>query len=50
MCGVVLDFSIWHVLPGAATLLRGAIVVGAGLYLIRREALRRTPATWTPLI
>jgi drug/metabolite transporter (DMT)-like permease len=42
--GVVLDFSIWHVLPGAATLLGGAIVVGAGLYLIRREAMqRRTP-------
>jgi drug/metabolite transporter (DMT)-like permease len=38
--GVVLDFSIWHVLPGAATLLGGAIVVGAGLYLIRREAQR----------
>ncbi len=41
--GVVLDFSIWHVLPGVATLLGGAIVVGAGLYVIRREArLRRT--------
>ncbi len=40
--GVVLDFSIWHVLPGTATLLGGAIVVGAGLYVIRREALRRT--------
>ncbi|MCJ7452083.1 MAG: DMT family transporter [Steroidobacteraceae bacterium] len=39
--GVVLDFSIWHVLPGAATLLGGAIVVGAGLYLIRREAMQR---------
>ncbi len=39
--GVALDFSIWHVLPGAATLLGGAIVVGAGLYLIRREAMRR---------
>lgn len=39
--GVVLDFSIWRVLPGAATLLGGAIVVGAGLYVIRREALQR---------
>jgi len=39
--GVVLDFSIWHVLPGAVTLLGGAIVVGAGLYLIRREAVLR---------
>ena len=39
--GVVLDFAIWHVLPDAATLLGGAIVVGAGLYVIRREAARR---------
>lgn len=39
--GMVLDFSIWHVLPGAATLLGGAIVVGAGLYVIRREAMQR---------
>jgi drug/metabolite transporter (DMT)-like permease len=46
--GVVLDFAIWHVLPDAVTLIGGAIVVGAGLYLIRREAvLRRAgmPAT-----
>ncbi len=39
--GVVLDFAIWQVLPGAATLIGGAIVVGAGLYLIRREAKQR---------
>jgi len=39
--GVVLDFAIWNVLPGAATLLGGAIVVGAGLYVLRREAVRR---------
>jgi drug/metabolite transporter (DMT)-like permease len=42
--GVVLDFAIWHVLPGASTLLGGAIVVGAGLYVIRREAVRRRAA------
>jgi drug/metabolite transporter (DMT)-like permease len=42
--GVVLDYSIWHVLPGAATLLGGAIVVGAGLYVIRREARLRRAA------
>ena len=42
--GVVLDFAIWQVLPGASTLLGGAVVVGAGLYLIRREALRRPAA------
>lgn len=41
--GVVLDFLVWHVLPSAATLLGGAVVVGAGLYVIRREAVRRRP-------
>jgi drug/metabolite transporter (DMT)-like permease len=46
--GVVLDFSIWHVLPGAATLLGGAIVVGAGLYLIRREAMQRRTLPQAP--
>lgn len=48
--GVVLDFTIWRVLPGSATLLGGAVVVGAGLYLIRREALRRpaAPAATSP--
>jgi drug/metabolite transporter (DMT)-like permease len=43
--GVVLDFSIWHVLPDAATLLGGAVVVGAGLYVIRREARLRRSAS-----
>ena len=38
--GVMLDFAIWHVLPGAVTLVGGAVVIGAGLYLIQRE--RRT--------
>jgi drug/metabolite transporter (DMT)-like permease len=36
--GALLDLVVWHVLPGAATLLGGAVVIGAGLYLIRREA------------
>lgn len=35
--GVVLDLAIWGVLPGAVTLLGGAIVIGAGLYLLARE-------------
>jgi drug/metabolite transporter (DMT)-like permease len=39
--GALLDLVVWHVLPGAATLLGGAVVIGAGLYLIRREAGRR---------
>jgi drug/metabolite transporter (DMT)-like permease len=38
--GVALDFAIWRVLPGAVTLAGGALVIGAGLYLIERE--RRT--------
>jgi drug/metabolite transporter (DMT)-like permease len=39
--GVLLDLAVWRVLPGAITLLGGAIVIGAGLYVIRREAGRR---------
>ena len=42
--GVVLDVAIWHVLPNAVTLLGGAIVIGAGLYLLRREARSRSTA------
>jgi drug/metabolite transporter (DMT)-like permease len=36
--GVLLDLVVWHVLPGAVTLLGSGIVIGAGLYLLRREA------------
>jgi drug/metabolite transporter (DMT)-like permease len=36
--GVLLDLVVWGVLPDAVTLVGGAIVIGAGLYLIRREA------------
>jgi drug/metabolite transporter (DMT)-like permease len=35
--GVVLDLVVWQVLPGSATLIGGAIVVSAGLYLMARE-------------
>jgi len=35
--GVVLDLVIWQVLPGGVTLAGGAIVIGAGLYLMARE-------------
>jgi drug/metabolite transporter (DMT)-like permease len=38
--GVALDVVVWHVFPGTVTFAGGAIVVGAGLYLIERE--RRT--------
>jgi drug/metabolite transporter (DMT)-like permease len=36
--GVLLDLVVWGVLPGAVTLVGGAIVIGAGLFLVRREA------------
>jgi len=42
--GVLLDLAIWGVLPGAVTLVGGAIVIGAGLYLLRREARSRATA------
>ncbi len=35
--GVILDFTIWGVLPGSVTLVGGAIVIAAGLYLMARE-------------
>jgi drug/metabolite transporter (DMT)-like permease len=35
--GVMLDFAIWRVLPGTVTLAGGALVIGAGLYIIQRE-------------
>ena len=40
--GVLLDLVVWGVLPGAVTLVGGAIVIGAGLYLIRHEARLRS--------
>ena len=35
--GVLLDLSLWGVLPDGLTWLGAAIIVGNGLYLIRRE-------------
>jgi drug/metabolite transporter (DMT)-like permease len=40
--GVLLDLVVWGVLPGTVTLVGGAIVIGAGLYLIRHEARARS--------
>jgi drug/metabolite transporter (DMT)-like permease len=40
--GVLLDVAIWSVWPSVVTLLGGAVVIGAGLFLIERE--RRTAA------
>jgi drug/metabolite transporter (DMT)-like permease len=41
--GVCLDVAIWSVWPSAVTLLGGAIVIGAGLYLIERERRAAAP-------
>jgi drug/metabolite transporter (DMT)-like permease len=41
---VGLDWAIWQVLPGARMLAGSAIVVGAGLYLLRREHRREALA------
>ncbi|GAB2508133.1 DMT family transporter [Lysobacter humi (ex Lee et al. 2017)] len=38
--GVLLDFGLWGVLPGGRTWLGAAIIVGSGLYLLRRERIR----------
>ena len=38
--GVVLDLVIWRALPSGITVLGGMIVIGAGLYLIRRETVQ----------
>jgi len=42
--GVALDLVIWRVLPGAVTIGGGAIVIGAGLYLLARERRQVPPA------
>ncbi|HUP92272.1 MAG TPA: DMT family transporter, partial [Solimonas sp.] len=35
--GVGLDWALWKVLPDSITFVGAAIIVGSGLYLIRRE-------------
>ena len=35
--GMGLDWLLWQAVPGAWTLLGGAIIVGSGLYLVRQE-------------
>lgn len=45
--GVLLGWLIWHELPDAPTTFGAVIVIGSGLYIIRREAVlaRRSDAT-----
>ena len=35
--GMGLDWVLWQAVPGGATLLGGAIIIGSGLYLVRQE-------------
>jgi drug/metabolite transporter (DMT)-like permease len=37
---ILLDFSIWQIVPDRYTLLGGAIIIGSGIYLIRKEKVR----------
>ena len=43
--GVGLDLALWGVLPDAVTWLGAAIIVGSGLYLIRRERIAEQTAS-----
>ena len=43
--GMGLDWVLWQAVPGATTLLGGAIIIGSGLYLVRQE---RTQAVLPP--
>jgi len=36
--GVAIDWALWHTLPDLWTLLGAAIIIGSGIYLVRREA------------
>jgi drug/metabolite transporter (DMT)-like permease len=36
--GTLLDLALWHVLPDAVTWIGAAVIVGSGVYLLRREA------------
>jgi len=35
--GILLDYTLWHTLPDTVTLAGAAVIIAAGLYLIRRE-------------
>src|SRR3546814_17525056 len=39
--GVLLDLTLWQVLPDGVTWLGAGIIVASGLYLIRRERVRK---------
>ena len=38
--GMGLDWMLWQTVPGAPTLMGGAIIIGSGLYLVRTEQTR----------
>jgi drug/metabolite transporter (DMT)-like permease len=35
---VGIDWLLWHTLPDRYTLLGAAIIIGSGIYLVRRES------------
>ncbi|MDB5850861.1 MAG: EamA family transporter [Rhodoferax sp.] len=39
--GVAFDWLFWHTVPDSATLLGGAIIIGSGLYVVRKERAAR---------
>jgi drug/metabolite transporter (DMT)-like permease len=41
---VLLDFFVWHALPDGMTWLGAAIIVGSGLYLVRRDSVAAASA------
>jgi drug/metabolite transporter (DMT)-like permease len=43
--GVLLDVTLWHVLPDAITWVGAAIIIGSGLFLLRGEAAHEVPST-----
>jgi drug/metabolite transporter (DMT)-like permease len=47
--GVALDWFVWHTLPGLVTFAGAAVIIGSGLFLIRREQLTR-PVSADPMV
>lgn len=46
--GMGLDWVLWQAVPGASTLIGGAIIIGSGLYLVRTERNTQQQAVLPP--